>query len=80
MFKMTGTQKVIAVIISLMWCIVFAAFACGIGWLIETLFKVNVNYYVAGGIGVFIYVLLFLIALNQYLTFKKFSEEIEKDW
>jgi hypothetical protein len=63
-----------------MWCTVFAALACGIAWLIETLFKVNVNYYVAGGIGVFIYVLLFLIALNQYLFMKKFSNEIEKNW
>lgn len=63
-----------------MWCTVLAALACGIAWLIETLFKVNVNYYVAGGIGVFIYVLLFLIALNQYLFMKKFSNEIEKNW
>jgi hypothetical protein len=80
MFKMTVTQKVIAVIISLMWCTVFAAFACGIAWLIKAIFDVNVNYFVAGGIGVFIYVLLFLIALNKYLTVKKFSEEIEKNW
>lgn len=80
MFKMTGVQKVLTAILVLMWCTVFAAFACGIAWLIKAIFDVNVNYYVAGGIGAFIFVLIFLVGLNQYLTFKKFSEEIEKNW
>ncbi|MGX1902016.1 hypothetical protein ACT3HK_11785 [Thermolongibacillus altinsuensis] len=77
---MNKVQKVLTTILVVMWCTVFAAFACGIGWLIEVVFNVNVNYYVAGGIGAFIFVLIFLIGLNQYLTFKKFSEEIEKNW
>jgi hypothetical protein len=79
MFKMNGIQKALAVLINIMMCGLFVAVPCGIGWLIELIFKVDVNYFIFGGVGLFAYVLLLLIAISQYVFVKKFSDEMDKE-
>ncbi|PKF90531.1 hypothetical protein CW306_03225 [Bacillus sp. BA3] len=78
--KNSPLEKVLSGILIIITACVFVAIPSGIAFSIGFIFKVDINYVIPAGIGLFFYVFSLLITITQQIRFKKFADETGKDF